>query len=251
MIHSFLMLGQSNMAGRGDFGEVPEIRHERILMLRNGHWVPMSEPINPDRGIFDEFHSGIGLAASFAEEFVRRHEDSIGLIPCADGGTCLDDWMPGGVLYDNAVFQTRMAMRSSMVAGALFHQGESDATGTSAPKYEEKFEKIYSAFRHDAGLGEIAFVLGELGSFLASAKRWGNELPVYFKEINRALHRIAEKHDNFAIVSAEGLSAKTDEIHFNSASCREFGRRYFQKYEEIDRGFKENGSNNEYKKPSC
>ena len=34
-ITSFLMIGQSNMAGRGDFGEV--------------------EPINPDRAIFDTF----------------------------------------------------------------------------------------------------------------------------------------------------------------------------------------------------
>lgn len=33
---SFLMLGQSNMAGRGDFGEVEEINNPLCHMLRNG-----------------------------------------------------------------------------------------------------------------------------------------------------------------------------------------------------------------------
>ncbi|NMA47593.1 MAG: sialate O-acetylesterase [Lentisphaerae bacterium] len=60
-IQSFLMLGQSNMAGRGDLGAVPDIVHPDILMLREQGWVPMQEPINPDRPF-----AGVGLAASFA-----------------------------------------------------------------------------------------------------------------------------------------------------------------------------------------
>ena len=64
---AFLMIGQSNMAGRGDFGEVPPIENPNCFMLRNGRWIPMSEPINPDRSPFIYFHSGIGLAASFAD----------------------------------------------------------------------------------------------------------------------------------------------------------------------------------------
>lgn len=61
---SFLLIGQSNMAGRGEFGEVPEIINKKCYMLRNGKWVPMREPINPDRSIFDYFHSGRGLIFS-------------------------------------------------------------------------------------------------------------------------------------------------------------------------------------------
>ena len=41
---AFLMIGQSNMAGRGDFGEVEEIKNPLCRMLRNGRWIPMSEP---------------------------------------------------------------------------------------------------------------------------------------------------------------------------------------------------------------
>ena len=59
-IKSFLLIGQSNMAGRGEFNEVPKIDNPNCYMLRMGRWQKMSEPINPDRAIFDEkFHSGI------------------------------------------------------------------------------------------------------------------------------------------------------------------------------------------------
>ena len=69
---SFLMIGQSNMAGRGDFDEVSEIVNAKCFMLRMGLWVDMSEPINPDRAMFGhKFHSGVGLAASFADECAK------------------------------------------------------------------------------------------------------------------------------------------------------------------------------------
>lgn len=54
---SVLMIGQSNMAGRGFLHEVPTICNERIQMLRNGRWQMMTEPINYDRPV-----SGVGLA---------------------------------------------------------------------------------------------------------------------------------------------------------------------------------------------
>ena len=72
-ITSFLMIGQSNMAGRGDFGEVEPISNPMCYMLRMDRWQRMSEPINPDRAIFDtEFHSGVNLAASFADRFAKH-----------------------------------------------------------------------------------------------------------------------------------------------------------------------------------
>ncbi|MGW7768639.1 sialate O-acetylesterase, partial [Bacillus velezensis] len=44
MIKSFLMLGQSNMAGRGFLNEADPIYNEKIKMLRNGQWQMMTEP---------------------------------------------------------------------------------------------------------------------------------------------------------------------------------------------------------------
>lgn len=228
-VKSVLLIGQSNMAGRGEFDEVPPIDNSdrRLLMLRNGRWQPLSEPINVDRGVFGAWHSGIGLGASFARTMADALPDvRIGLIPCADGGTRLDDWAPGSALYDNAVFQVRQARRTSEVVAVLWHQGEGDSdTPERAVAYRTKFTNFLASLRRDAGLEDVPVVVGELGRFLAVTKRWKG-IPENFETVNAALHQIAEADPRIAIVSSEGLTCKDDEIHFNSKSLRELGRRY-------------------------
>ena len=112
MIHSFLMIGQSNMAGRGLLDEAETIDTAHIKILRNGRWQPMFRPINPDRPF-----SGVNLAESFAEQYAQTYGVDVGLIPCADGGTSLEQWQPGGLLFDHAVYSARLAQRTSTIAG--------------------------------------------------------------------------------------------------------------------------------------
>ena len=100
MIHSFLLIGQSNMAGRGLIEEAEPINKKGIKVLRNGRWQNMFRPINPDRSF-----SGCNLAESFAEKYVETYQVDVGLICCADGGTSLEKWKPGSLLYDHAVYQ--------------------------------------------------------------------------------------------------------------------------------------------------
>lgn len=235
-VHSFILLGQSNMCGRGDFGEVPVIRHERILMMRNSRWQPMSEPIVADRCVFGSWHSGTCLAASFALDYVNAVPDvSIGLVPCADGGTNLyEDWQPGGLLFDNAVFMTRQAQRTSKVMGILWHQGEGD---TGSPEiiaaYRRNFETIVGAFRRATGLEGVPMVIGELGHYLEHSYRYGERLVEGHKAINRIMHEIAADTPEIALATAEGLSPKLDQLHFDSISLREFGHRYFRAYQSL------------------
>ena len=68
MIHSFLLIGQSNMAGRGRLDEAIEVDTEHIKVLRNGRWQGMFRPINPDRSF-----SGVNLAESFAERYAQKY----------------------------------------------------------------------------------------------------------------------------------------------------------------------------------
>ena len=82
MIHSFLLIGQSNMAGRGFAEEAVPVDFSRIKMLRNGRWQPVFRPINPDRKT-----AGVNLAESFAEAYSRKYDTEVGIIPAADGGT--------------------------------------------------------------------------------------------------------------------------------------------------------------------
>ena len=132
---SFLLIGQSNMAGRGFVHEVPSIYNERIEMLRNGRWQMMTEPINYDRPV-----AGVSLAASFAEAWCRMNPDEkIGLIPCAEGGSSIDEWETEGVLFRHAVSEAKFAVENSELAGILWHQGESDS---DSGKYKTYYEKL-------------------------------------------------------------------------------------------------------------
>lgn len=226
------MIGQSNMAGRGDFGDVPEIKNPDCFMLRNGLWQKMSEPINPDRNIFTYFHSGRGLSASFADEYAKHFGEQIGLIPCAEGGSRLDQWEPGGLLYDNAINNARLAMRTSTLTGILWHQGESDChSEEDAKTYLARFVSMIEQLRKDLGNEALPVVVGGLGDFLED---YDDEIKYkHTKTVQEALKQIPSTIQNCAFASAEGLTDRGDGVHFNSKSYRVLGERYFQSYLEI------------------
>ncbi len=113
------MIGQSNMAGRDGFNKVEQINNPICFMLRCGKWVPMSDPVNPDRGIEGEFPSGISLAPSFADEYAKTIGNDTGLIPCAYGGTGILEWQPSELLFDHAVMMTKLAQRTSELKGII------------------------------------------------------------------------------------------------------------------------------------
>lgn len=225
---SFLLIGQSNMAGRGDFSEVPEIVNENCFMLRNGRWILMNEPINPDRAIFSFYHSGRGLSASFADKYAKHFNEKTGLIPCADGGTSLAEWMPGEILFDNAVNNALFAMRTSEIAGILWHQGEHDSIHESDAKtYKERFLKMITTLRGKLGNNNIPVVVGELGEFI---KNYNNGIMKWADTVNEALIKISSELNNCSVASSKGLVHRGDGLHFNSASYRIFGERYFEAY---------------------
>lgn len=232
VIRSYLMIGQSNMAGRGEFGDVEPINNKMCYMLRMGRWQRMREPINPDRPIFEGiYHSGTSLGASFADETARRMNVKVGMIPCADGGTSIEQWMPGEVLYDHAVMMTRLAMRSSVFSGILWHQGES-ACGSdeNVRAYKEKFMTMMTSLRRDLGAENIPVIIGELSERISEKFTDMGERP---RLMNGIFHEIAEELPLCGVVSSDGLTLKPDGIHFDAASLREFGRRYFEAYTKL------------------
>ncbi|MBQ3506742.1 MAG: sialate O-acetylesterase [Clostridia bacterium] len=232
MIHSFLLIGQSNMAGRGLLSEAIPVDTTHIKILRNGRWQKMFRPINPDRSF-----SGVSLAESFAEAYAKKYNVDVGLICAADGGTKLEQWQVGGLLYENAVSQAKLALRTSTIVGVLWHQGESDCAPELAKTYKERFEVIMNAFRKDLGLKDVPFILGELGSFLKDYTV--SEYTRNYPQINEQLHKIANANKLTGIASAEGLTANADNLHFNAKSLYEFGLRYFAEFERLSNKNKE------------
>ena len=76
MIHSFLLIGQSNMAGRGFIEEALPIDASNVKVLRNGRWQSFYRPLNGDRSF-----SGVSLAESFAEAYSKNTALKWGLFP--------------------------------------------------------------------------------------------------------------------------------------------------------------------------
>lgn len=226
---SILMIGQSNMAGRGDIADVAPIRNPLCHMLRNGRWQPMREPVNPDRPIFEgRYRSGVSLAASFADSYARHFQRNVGLIPCADGGTRIDQWQPGSLLYEHAVLQTKLAQRTSVLNAILWHQGESDClTDADVEAYALRFLRLMEALRKE--LGNVPVVIGQLHPEVGGAYNVGDRVP----KLNAVLARVARELPNCAMATVEGLTLKPDGLHFDSVSCRELGKRYFQAYQTL------------------
>ncbi|MBU3076071.1 sialate O-acetylesterase [Clostridium estertheticum] len=224
MVKSFLMLGQSNMAGRGFIHEVTPIYNERIQMLRNGRWQMMTEPINYDRPV-----SGISLAASFADAWcLQNQEDTIGLIPCAEGGSTLDEWAVDKVLFRHAITEAKFAMKSSDLTGILWHQGETDSMNGNYKVYYKKLLLIIEALRKELNAPDIPLIIGGLGDFLGK-KGFGKGC-IEYKFINRELQKFTVEQDNCYFVTASGLTSNTDGIHIDAISQRKFGMRYFEAF---------------------
>lgn len=226
MTYSFLMIGQSNMAGRGKKDEVRAIpAGDKLKMLRNGRFIAMSEPVNYDRPF-----AGIGLAPSFIEAFSKDHPDDIvGLIPAADGGTSLEDWRVGGELYTNAVNLAKLAMRNSTLIGFLWHQGEAECGNEQGiATYETRFLTIIEEMKKELDLPTVPVIIGGLGDFLKLRAVSPNL--VNYPKVNAQLCAIPEHHEGYYFVSAKGLTSNSDYLHFNSASLREFGLRYYKAF---------------------
>lgn len=226
-IRSFLMIGQSNMAGRGEFRDVAPIENEACFMLRMGRWQKMREPINPDRPIFEgRFHSGVSLGASFADRIAQETGGRVGMIPCADGGTALREWMPGEVLFDHAVMMTRLAMRSSRLSGILWHQGESYCRSEGVATYKARFIEMIMAMRCALGDETLPVLIGELAHAYGAEWKMGDSP----KQLNRIFYEIAEELPQCAVVSSEALPLKPDGLHFSASALRTFGERYAEAY---------------------
>ena len=209
----YLLIGQSNMAGRGVLTDSNRVSADGIFKLdAAGEWQVAEEPIHFDKPTI----AGAGLAASFARAMAdRRKGVPIGLIPCAVGGTSINRWVESGDLWSNAVARTRLALGSGTLKGILWHQGEGDCSTSAAPAWGAKFEGMIASFRRE--FGPVPFVAGELGRYLSNTG-W----PV----INAHLHALEGKVPAYRVASSEGLTPNSDNVHFNTESLREFGLRY-------------------------
>lgn len=223
--HLYLLVGQSNMAGRGVVDSLSSPEDPHILMLNeHNEWTLARDPLHFDKPKV----IGVGPGLAFAQKMLTYQKDKnvkIGLIPCAVGGTSIDMWQPGKDAYDgkyhpydDAIERLRVAMHFGVVKGIIWHQGEADSREDRAIVYLDQLQTLVTRFRNEIGNQQVPFIAGELG---------------YYKEryllINRELKKLPNVIPKAAVATSEGLVHKGDDTHLDSKSARELGVRMAEK----------------------
>jgi hypothetical protein len=222
--HLYLLVGQSNMAGRGSVEAGDTVTNKCVWMLtKEDGWKPAKEPLHFDK----PSAAGTGPGLMFGRLMAEVDTNVvIGLIPCAVGGTSINLWKKGNFdsvtkthPYADAIKRASMAMKTGTLKGILWHQGESDSDSLKAYGYSEKLVDLVKRFREDLCERKVLFVAGTIAEFYTARHP-------YAKSINESIEALPLKTKNVMIVSSSGLAHKGDNTHFDSASARELGRRY-------------------------
>ena len=231
--HLYLLVGQSNMAGRGNGDELSVIPHPRVMVLtKDREWHPATDPLHFDKPKV----VGVGPGRAFGKAVAEDHPQVVvGLIPCAVGGSPISSWQPG-VFYpptkshpwDDAIARAREAMKRGTLKGILWHQGESDSKVGLAEPYEDALHDLIQRFRTALKAEGVPFIAGQMGIF--RERPWSAEK----RRVDQAHQDLPSTVARTGFVSAEGLTHKGDEVHFDTASARELGRRFYRVWKELD-----------------
>ena len=240
----WVLAGQSNMQGHGNFEDVEEPTELVHSFDMADHWLVGEEPLHALLEAVDPVHwrgntdaeqrtkqaqamranptKGTGLGLPFAKFLVERTGVPIGLVPCAHGGTSMDQWNPelksagGDSLYGAMI--RRIGVVGGHVRGVLWYQGESDARPGSAEEFAGKFERFIGAVRADTGQPDLAFYYVQLGRFAFSAG------PAGWHTVREAQRVTPQQVPGTVVVPAIDLSLD-DLIHISTPGLKRLGVR--------------------------
>jgi hypothetical protein len=125
----------------------------------------------------------------------------------------------GGNPYARLVQLAKLAKYDGVIKGILLHQGESNVGDN---KWPSKVKGIYDNLMNDLGLDptQVPLLAGEV----VNADQGGA-----CASINSIIATLPRTIPNSYVISSSGCTDTTDNLHFNSAGYREFGKRYATK----------------------
>jgi len=227
------------MAGRGLIEAEDTIANAHVFMLnKDGKWVPAKDPLH-----FDKTAAGVGLGRSFGIKMTKKNPDAIiGLIPCAVGGSEIDNWIPGSFFnqtksypWNDMEIRLKKAMKSGTLKGVLWHQGESDSSPDKCEEYKKKLENLIFRIRILSGNQKLPFVSGQFGKFFIkrNKKKYSDWNPSPAEIVEKSTRQVMKADGNAAFVTSKRLPDKGDKTHFDSKSYRILGKRYAKAMQKI------------------
>lgn len=221
----FILVGQSNMAGRGQVEPEDTIPNDRILSInQDDKWILAKEPLH----FYEPVLTGLDCGMSFANNLLDKIPDdvTVGILPCAIGGSSVEQWLGDSLyrgvrLFSNFKEKADLAGKSGIIKGLLWHQGESNAKPELIPSYKEKLVHLLTAFRTYIDNDSLPVVAGQLGAYTEPEerqKRWNS--------INSIIREIAAEDPFVGVIETKDLTEKGDKVHFDSKSQRTMGERF-------------------------
>lgn len=220
---AFLLIGQSNMVGKAAYdsgtyypADVRQwMQYDRLGLAAN----PLDHFL-PDAGT-------MGLAMQFAIDYEAANPGrSVAFIPSAKAGTGFGpgDWNDGQTYYEAAVSRANAffaAHPGATLKGILWHQGESDSDNLAyANAYATNLDALIAGLRADitAASATTPFVCGDMVPTLTYT---------YASTVSAALAATPDRVSNAAFVESTSLTDGGDSLHFDAASLRTLGTRYY------------------------
>ena len=215
----YLMIGQSNMAGRGRMIDQDTIPIKGVYLLNDSAKVePAVAPLNK----YSTIRKGIGmqqisLANNFSAVLHEKTGRKILLVMNARGGSSIKEWSPNvkDNYVDKAIARTKDALHYGELKGIIWHQGETDASDPSF--YMDSLKIMVSHIRKELNAEEVPFVAGEIA-------HWFNHPEAF----NTVIHGMTDEIPHSAWVSSEGCSwlRGENDPHFSRDGQMLLGKRY-------------------------
>lgn len=225
----YLLIGQSNMAGRAEIlGNDADTLENVFLYTGNPEkqWKKAANPLNKYSTIRKDLSmQKLGPGYHFAKKMIEFDKrNSIGLVVNAKGGTSISEWKPGSHFYNEAVKRTKEAMKNGTLKGILWHQGESDVSKFDS--YTSQIVNLMEAFRKDFNSPDLPIVVGQLSE--------DKPQRIHF---NKMILKLPSSLENVGVVTTENTST-IDSNHFNSESQKLLGERYAREMKKLSKKLK-------------
>lgn len=222
----FLLLGQSNMAGRAPMSPQDILPlHMVQLFNSDGYFESARNPLNRYSNIRKELPLQlVGPGYSFGKRLSEVCRDTIYLLVNARGGVPIKQFMKGdsSQYYTCTIQRIKQALKlypDLSIEAIIWHQGESNVDDDA--QYLGQLAKLTADYRQDLNLPDLPIIVGELG-------HWNRANSI----MNNKLSMISDSISNAYCVSSESLT-NIDNFHFDARSQHILGNRYAEKYIEI------------------
>ncbi|MEM7758819.1 MAG: sialate O-acetylesterase [Cyanobacteria bacterium P01_A01_bin.40] len=231
----FVLMGQSNACGAADIQDTQEYltQHPNIrkyIQSTSNSGEKFTQTLVPFCEQWKDNSDGkASLMNSFLQRMVQQFpQQKFDVLNCSIPGSSIQSYKKGTVvnmnfygndfqtgdsnIYEHCVRRTREVLNQGggTLAGVLFHQGESD---NAASYWKPAVENVVLNFRQDLD-SNVPFIFGHL-------------VPVpQYEDHNQIIDSLENTSNLIGVVSSQGLSYQSDNIHFDEQGSLGLGYRY-------------------------